>query len=260
MDNNYLGIKSCRIEIFKSSMNICKKCGKRFEGDYCSNCGHPERLRRINFGYVTNEITSVLNFEKGFLFTVKELFFRPGKSIRTFISEDRNRLMKPMVFILITSLIYALIIKISDFEGGAIDGVLAALEDDKTATVAIFNWIQENYGYANLIMAIFIGLWLKVFFKKYQYNFFEILILLCFVMGTVMLIYTAFTLTHYLSDLDFVTVGILLGLFYATCAIGQFFDKRKAANYFKAFMAYVLGTITFTFVSLITGFIIDMIK
>ncbi len=51
-------------------MNICKKCDKEFEGNYCPNCGHPQKIDRINGRYILFEIASVLNFQKGILYTI----------------------------------------------------------------------------------------------------------------------------------------------------------------------------------------------
>ena len=68
-----------------------------------------EPLKRIDGRYVWDEISSVLNFEKGFLYTTKELFLRPGKTVREFIQKDRNRLVKPIIFIIICSFIYSII-------------------------------------------------------------------------------------------------------------------------------------------------------
>lgn len=241
-------------------MNICKKCDSEFEGNYCSNCGHPQKLERINGRYILSEISSVLNFQKGILYTIKELIIRPGRNINVFISEDRNRLVKPIMFILITSLIYTIIVSFFHFEEGGVDGVIAGLEDTMTVTLAIFKWVQENYGYANIIMAVFIGLWLKVFFRKYPYNFFEILILLCFIMGIGMLIISVFAIIHSLSQIDFMSIGSFVVLIYATFAIGQFFDKQKISSYMKALISYILGMITFIFVSISIGIIIDLIR
>ena len=151
-------------------MNVCKKCKSEFQGNYCNNCGHPQKIERINGRYILSEIGSVLNFQKGILYTVKELLIRPGQNIRAYISEDRNRLVKPIMFILITSLIYTVFVRIFHFEDG----------------------------YVSFIFVIW--------------------------------------------------------------AIGQFFDKRKIVNYVKALISYLLGMITFTFVSLGIGILIDLIK
>lgn len=243
-----------------SVMNTCLKCKSEFESNYCPNCGHPSKLERINGRYILSEISSVLNFQKGILYTIKELLIRPGQNIRAFIAEDRNRLVKPIMFILITSLIYTIIVRIFHFKDGFIDGASDSLENTESATLAIFKWVQENYGYANILMAVFIGLWLKVFFRKYPFNFFEILILLCFVMGMAMLIYALFGLIRGLAHIDIMQFGAIVGLIYTTYAIGQFFDKRKILNYVKALISYLLGMIVFAFVLLSIGILIDLIK
>ncbi|MBN2396508.1 MAG: DUF3667 domain-containing protein [Candidatus Atribacteria bacterium] len=241
-------------------MNICKKCNCEFQSDYCPDCGHPSKVERINGRYVLTEIASVLNFQKGIFYTIKELLIRPGKNISLFISEDRKRLVNPITFILITSLIYTILVKIFHFEDGVIDGAKDALDNSGYATLAILKWVQGNYGYANIIMAIFIAFWFKIFFRKYPFNLFEILVLLCFIMGIEMLIYSAFGAVRGLTHIDIMQVGVLAGFIYATYAAGQFFGKRKIADYVKALVSYLLGMITFTIVLLVTGVLIDLNK
>jgi hypothetical protein len=237
-------------------MNICKKCDSEFEGNYCPNCGHPQIIERINGRYILSEIAIVLNFQKGILYTIKELLIRPEQNIRAFISEDRNRLVKPIMFILISSLIYTVFVGIFHFE----DGYISYSGNKESTTLEIFKWVQGNYGYANIIMSIFIGLWLKILFRKYPFNFFEIIILLCFVMGVGMLIYSAFGIVQGLTHINLMQFGAIIGLVYTTYAVGQFFEKRKLLSYVKAFFAYILGMLTFTFIAIGAGIFIDLIK
>lgn len=241
-------------------MNNCKKCNCEFQSNYCPNCGHPSKVERINGRYLLSEITSVLNFQKGIFYTIKELLIRPGGNIRVFIYEDRNRLVKPIMFILITSLIYTILVGIFHFEDGFIDGYRDSVDNTESATLAIFKWVQGNYGYANIIMAIFIALWLKIFFRKYPFNFFEILILLCFIMGIGMLIYSVFGVIQGLTHTNLMQFGVLVGFIYTAYAVGQFFDKTKIASYVKAIVSYLLGMITFTLVSIGIGVLIDFNK
>jgi hypothetical protein len=61
------------------------------------------------------------------------------------------------------------------------DGYVKYQESKDAALSTISNivkWVQGHYGYANIMMGIFIALWLKLFFRKYDYNFYEILIML----------------------------------------------------------------------------------
>ena len=239
-------------------MNVCKKCNNEFQGNYCPSCGHPLKIERINSRYIVTEIGNVLSFQKGILYTIKELLMRPGQNIRAFISEDRNRLVKPIMFILITSLTYTLFVKIFGFNDGYVNYNYDDFND--TSTGLIFQWISEHYGYSNIIMAVFIAIWIKILFRKYSYNFYEILILLCFVMGMGMLMLALFGMIESITNSHLLEYGAYAFFIYAFWSIGSFFDKRKYFNYVKALISYILGMLSFTFISLGTGILIDFIK
>ncbi|RZK21487.1 MAG: DUF3667 domain-containing protein [Pedobacter sp.] len=40
---------------------------------------------------------------------MKELLLRPGKTVRNFLHEDRTKLVKPVIFIIVMSLMFSLI-------------------------------------------------------------------------------------------------------------------------------------------------------
>jgi hypothetical protein len=236
-------------------MDNCSNCNDALTGKYCSNCGQVANVKRIDGHYILHEIEHVLHFERGILFTIKELLIRPGQNIRDFITENRSRLVKPIIFIIVTSLIFTLISHFFHIEGGYIH----INEEKKTAIGSVFNWIQNHYGYANIVIGVFVVFWLKMFFRKYDYNFFELLILLCFVIGMEMLIFSVFTLFVGLTKLNVMQVSGFIGMSYCIWAIGQFFDKTKPISYVKAFASYVLGLITFSLSAVILGALIDLI-
>jgi hypothetical protein len=120
--------------------------------------------------------------------------------------------------------------------------------------------VQGHYGYANIMMGVFIALWLKVFFKKSNYNFFEILIMLCFVMGMGMLIFSIFVIVQGITHFNLMTIAGVIGIAYCVWAIGQFYDKKKPVSYIKGLFAYILGMITFWIFPVLIGTIIDLIN
>ncbi|MFA6085768.1 MAG: DUF3667 domain-containing protein [Mucilaginibacter sp.] len=196
----------------------------------------------------------ILHFEKGIFYTIKELLIRPGQNVREFITEDRSRLVKPIIFIIITSLIYTVINNLFHIE----EGYVNFNGTKQSATTLIFNWVQNHYGYANIIMGVYIAFWAKLFYRKYDYNFFEILILLCFVMGMGMLIFSVFALFEGLTKLNLMKISGMIGLTYCTWAIGQFFNQKKVVNYLKALISYVLGMLTFFISATLLGLFIDV--
>jgi hypothetical protein len=238
----------------RQKMN-CKDCNTEVNLNYCPNCGQPVYLKRIDGHYITHEIEHILHFEKGIFYTIRELLLQPGDSVRHFLSENRSRLVKPIIFIVVTSLIYTLINHFFHIE----DGYVKLDEAQKSTTGIIFKWIQDHYGYSNMIMGAFIAFWTKVFFNKYNYNFFETLILLCFVMGMGMLFFSVFAIFQGLTHIDLMPVAGVLGIAYLTWAIGQFFDKKKAISYVKGFASYILGMISFMLIVILLGTSIDLL-
>jgi hypothetical protein len=238
----------------QTDIGHCKKCNKNITGNFCSNCGNPNRLKRIDKNYITLEIGSVLNFDKGILYTIKELLIRPGATIRKFILEDRNRLVKPIIFIVLSSLIYTLFREFLNFQ----DNYIYVDNLDSSTSMSIFKWIQSNYGYGNIIMGLFIALWTKMLFKNYEYNFFEILVLLCFVMGIGMLLLTFFGIVEGLTKLKAGQFGGIALVIYTTWSVSQFFDGKKWTNYLKGLTAYFLGLMTFTILIILIGKLIDI--
>lgn len=241
-------------------MTTCKTCGSTITENFCGQCGQPAKLKRIDAHYISHEIQHLLHFEKGFLHTVKELLVRPGQSIKEHITVNRNKHIKPIPFLIFTSLLYTLIShyfhlnEIFKAQGPE----AAALSKSSIST--LFTWVEGHYGYANIMMGGLIALWIKVFFRKYQYNLFEITILLCFVMGEGMLLLSVATILAGLLNNPFLfnVVGFIIWL-YAAWAIGQFFENRKLGGYFKALVAYGLGNISFYLVLIIIGVLYDLI-
>ncbi|MBK1895767.1 DUF3667 domain-containing protein [Chryseobacterium paridis] len=222
--------------------------------EFCSNCKQNAKPKRIDGRYILHEIEHVLHFERGILYTVRELLIRPGENIKNFITENRSRLVKPVIFIIVSSLIYTLISHFFHIEESYIK-----YDNANGSPNAINNWIQSHYGYSNMIMGGFIALWLKLFFKKYDYNFFEILILLCFVLGMEMLLFSVFALFEGLTKLPVMQIAAVIIFIYFSWAVGQFFDKTKIGSYLKALVSYILGMLTFGIALLILGTLTHLI-
>ncbi len=238
----------------------CKNCNKKeINSKFCPDCGQPTKLKRIDGKYIIHEIEHVLHFERGILYTIRELTTNPGQNIRKYLIENRSRLVKPIIFIIITSLIYTVLNHLFHIEDSYVKYHESEVETP-SAVDNIVKWVQDHYGYANIMMGIFIALWLKLFFKKSNYNFYEILIMLCFVMGMGMLIFSIFVIIQGLTHFNIITIAGVIGIAYCVWAIGQFYDKNKLSSYVKGLFAYILGMITFWIIPVLIGTIIDLIN
>ncbi|MFB6454130.1 DUF3667 domain-containing protein [Chitinophaga sp. Hz27] len=231
----------------------CRSCNEVVTEKYCGHCGNPALLKRVDGHYVLHEIQHVLHFEKGILYTVKGLLIRPGKNIRSFLLEDRSRLVKPVIYLVITSLLYTIVAHLLHTEKGHTTPGIAA---DSAITV-MRDWVEHHYGYANMIMSLFIGGWLKLFVRKSGYNFFEILIMLCFVMGTGMLLYTVFVIAEGTTGIKMTLPAEAILLAYSIWAIGQSLAGKPVWKYVSALLAYILGMVSFWTIITLLGLVID---
>ena len=120
--------------------------------------------------------------------------------------------------------------------------------------------MEGHHGYANLINGFFIALSIKLFYKKYQYNLFEIIILLCFVIGqsTFLLTITTIFLGAF-NPTIYQTIGGVVNLGYSTWAIGQFFDNSKIWGFIKSFFVIVFGFFMTYIAIIVLGLTADLI-
>lgn len=239
----------------------CKNCNTEITDNYCSNCGQAANLKRIDGHYVLHEIRHILHFEKGFLYTLKSLVTNPGENIRHFFTESRARLVKPIIFIIVCSLIYTIIMGLFHFDLTVGKVTIISISGTLPGTPGkLLNWIQNHLGYANIYFGIFIAFWLRLLFRKHEYNVFEILILMCYILGISMLIHSITTLILGITNIDLLKLGGTISIVYTTWALGHFFDKSKASSYVKSLLAFFLGMATsFLFLALL-GTSIDFLK
>jgi len=157
-----------------------------------------------------------------------------------FINEDRYRFVKPITFLFITTLIYALILHIFGVHSTMIQYNIEATELD----TVIIDWLISNPRYAITITILLIAFWVRVFFRKAGYNYFEITILLCFITGITTLFDTVAVLINGLMTITNIdTIGTVngIGFIYMTWGIAQFFGQKKVKNYLKAVLAIILS-------------------
>ncbi|EEI90240.1 hypothetical protein HMPREF0765_4191 [Sphingobacterium spiritivorum ATCC 33300] len=205
-----------------------------------------QKLKRINSNYISHEIQHLIHFEKGFPFTIKNLLLRPGKSIREFLFENRDKYVKPVLFLVVSSVVFLLLMSFLHIHLSFFNIDTMEILKGKIRSKEIGAWTNKNMGYSQLIMGIFISLWIKVFYRKYKYNIFEILVLLSFVLGEALLIFAFFIIVANIVQSENVAVfGIIVYFVYIIWAIGQFFGEKKAINYIKSFFVYFLGNATY---------------
>ena len=225
---------------------------------------YKKEIKRIDAKYISHEIQHLLHFDKGFPFTFKEILIRPGKAVREYLGENREKYVKPIVFLVFAAVIYTLIIHFFHIEIPIfnIKGFGKTSEwQSNLDTDAVNNWIDSHLSYSAMIIGLFIALWTKMFFYKKGYNIYEIFILLSYIFGVFFISLLFFLVPAKFTNLLIIAqIGAFLGQIYIVFAIGQFFGERQVANYIKALICFFLGIVTYKYTLVLLAFLIHFFK
>ncbi len=218
------------------------------------------KLERIDKKYIAREIQAIVNVEKGLLFTVKNLLIKPGATVRDYLFYDRKKYMKPLLFLIFSSIVFSLLISALDVNVTFFNIDTISILKGKIRSREIGAWTQRNIGYSQLIMGIFVALWLALFYRKSKFNFYEIVVLLSYVFGEGLLILGAFFVMDFpFKGYFFLKIGFMFYFLYIPWGIGQFFGERKWKNYLIALLVYLLGSLSYISVLVLIAYLLTFI-
>jgi hypothetical protein len=92
-------------------MSDCQNCNSEGDHQYCPNCGEVLTAHRISLPHLLHEVAhTFIHFEKGFLFTLRELALRPGKMQKRYLEGVRLHYQKPFPLFAISTTVCALLL------------------------------------------------------------------------------------------------------------------------------------------------------
>ncbi len=167
---------------------ICKNCDGQVSGNFCSSCGQRADTYKLNMHFILHDLQhGLFHFDKGILYTAKQLLTRPGHTIREFLEGKRVRHFQPLSFVIVLATFYGLLWHYLIF-----DRLHASLtepgEDITRASWKIVTWITEHFAFDGLILIITSTLVSYVIFKKRKYNLVEHLVLNTYLMGLFLIV------------------------------------------------------------------------
>ncbi len=121
----------------------CLNCGKTLRGDenYCSYCGQKNTSKKLNFGtFINNLFSGFLSYDSRFWTTFIPLLTRPGKVSKDYIAGKRARFVNPFRLYLNISIIFFLILGISN----KIDNITIPVDEIANAPKTIDSLKQTN--------------------------------------------------------------------------------------------------------------------
>lgn len=245
----------------------CKNCTAELNGNYCSNCGQPSDTHKLNFHYMWHDIQhGLLHFDKGIFYSIKELYTRPGNSIREFLEGKRVKHFKPLSMVIVLATIYAFLSHLLHLDQSAQISLQNNIGSGKGVDpMNISKWISDHYAISRLLSIPLLAFSTWLCFKRQKFNFVELLVLTAFVTAQALVLpILASPILYFLKDslaFDFFNLGLQLVEFvlFAWTYI-QFFNKiSKLRAFFQAVLALLLYLVLLFLISAIIILIVGML-
>lgn len=216
-------------------MNKCLNCDHPLNESFCSHCGQSANTHKLNFHFLVHDIQhGVLHFDKGFLFTSKELFTRPGYTIRDFIHGKRVKHFKPISMVLILAGIYGFLFHYFNISMLAntisVSGSGEEFLKIKSAITRLSDWMASHYAIVALLQIPIFTIGSFFAFYKAGYNFIEHFVLNTFLTAQRLIIHIVlFPFYYFFSGTNTLkitgwTVDII-GYALMAIALYQFFNN-----------------------------------
>jgi hypothetical protein len=161
----------------KKMNTTCKNCNQTFKGHYCSNCGQPAETHKLNLHYLWHDIQhGLFHFDSGITYTAKQLFTRPGNSIREFVEGKRVKHFKPLSLVMVLATAYVALIHLLHIE-------LIVNTNDPVAPGShidpreIGEWLQSHFAWITIAFIPIHTIGTAICFKNQGYNFIEYFVL-----------------------------------------------------------------------------------
>jgi hypothetical protein len=168
----------------------CKNCAHAFDGKFCNNCGQAAETKRINSKYLLQELQKTfIHFYGGFLYTTKQLFLNPGKALVAFIGGARVHYLRPLSYLTVISAVY--LILVSFFHVAFIKEGLIGHTQSETDT-----FVKQHFVHIQLVLIFLYALFSLVFFQFRHLNFYEFVVIHCYLAGQRIIIALLFMPFH----------------------------------------------------------------
>jgi hypothetical protein len=230
----------------------CKNCNQTFKGYYCNNCGQSADTHKINAHFLWHDIQhGLLHFDNGIPYSIKQLFIRPGHSIREFIEGKRVRHFKPLSLITVLAALYGFLyhyFQINLFQSSAESGI----------DLGDFNeWMATHFAWVTIATIPIYTMGTYIVFRKQGYNFFELFVLNTFKASQRLFIQIlAFPILLYLNSKHhaekFSSITYLLGIILILWTNIQFFNRMSRTKaFFLTILSHLIFLVVFTIILVI---------
>jgi hypothetical protein len=248
----------------------CFNCGNPVNNNYCGFCGQ-KKYTRIDKKYILSELeNTILQTNKGFLFSIKKIVINPGGTARKFIGGSRINHYKPILLAFLLS-------GISAFISFKIIGLKEITEEfySKQQMISEFmiDYLSFTSSYNSIIflsLIPFLAIVTKIALRKWGDNYYEHIVMNAYILSLYLIINIVilYPLMYFLkgnadfivqlSSLSILTVPLIMIWFFK----GYYLEKSLKSIVGRVLLMIlniIIGFLFLMIASIILGFIFAMI-
>lgn len=208
------------------TQGTCLNCDRIVTENYCPNCGQETSTHRYSLQhfFVHDFIHGIFHFDKGFFYTIKELFTRPGHSVREFINGKRTKHFNYFATVIILLTLNYFLAKWSKVD----------LTEVFNSASGLSKVIKDYSKITSFIVIPIYALFSYIIFRKSKQNYTENLVLNIFLLAGIItfrvLIYCSMILT---KDVEVIQITNLIITILVYIYIAVFFYQYFSAYHYN---------------------------
>lgn len=226
----------------------CKNCGHRTKSNFCPQCGQSTNVEKLTLSnFLADIFSSIFQVNRGFLYSLKELFIRPGHSIREYLNGRRKNHFKPVAYAFTFSTIYFILsqfTKQGTFINEAIEGFYNYPDSSKEGNqFKILNWLAKNFAFTMLMLLPLTSLASFIAFLNTGFNYIEHFVLNAYITGQQAFLYTISIILGFLTNFYdcWISVIFFISVAYTFYVFFQFFTQQSRIEvFFRTIVTYFL--------------------
>ncbi len=233
----------------------CKNCNKPLNGKFCSDCGQKADTHRLSLKHIFHEFShAITHADKGILFLIKELLYKPGIVAREYVAGKRKRYFNPFSFMIIVTAISSYFAYKTHYFAAVSQTQQMQNSGNTQGNYVLYmqealKLIEKGGKITHLLMVPVLALLMWLFFRKSNYNYAENLTLTILLFTESMVIFSLIFIPHFYFFPAYAIINnnIFQVLFLIYLAIGakQFYGQSWGKSILKIILIQVIFILVF---------------
>jgi len=249
----------------------CKNCSTAFDGKFCPNCSQKIVDSRLTIKQIIRDLFQMItNLEKGFWYTMKELFIRPDQVIKEYLSGVTVKYYNPFRYYIIIVAVSGLLqiwLGVFDLQQATIRETFNPnmTEEELQRQLAYMENVKKFLNIIPLIVLPFIATVFYLVFRKQALNLAEHLVSTTYVYAQTAII-GIFLMSSFYFFPEFISYSLPASFLISSLYFAYVYNRLFSMSFLKAFFLSLLSImggflfmiITMGVVGLILGIIIGL--